>query len=1073
MNPYLTISIRRILQSGMLLIVLQPQADAATYSSGPLDFAYSGHNLWNSPGTAVHSEQFIGLSLPLEVIGIDAMVGSKKLGTRSGFSLNGLIGPGKVGENIGIDIDPGDVKVKYPLAINLDLPNAAVQAGSAINFGGHYSIAKTPLLSTAFSQLSGSVAGIFNVPALLVGEACIFNKCSGDVANVSITTNPVEVFSFNQNGNGKLQIFDTNQVINFGNEFPIIADYDPIPGIGIGTKLGGVTIYTPSIATQSSTPLPNGVLFSHGSSQIFDLSLDLATLVNAALDLPPPNITAHIGPIDASLSAYSANAQFQLGLEQTFSFDPTPMIRLAFDRPVSIVDSSAANGIAAKLTTDQYSLNLEDLAKVEFKFSEDTKVTPTFTLKNAFRNLTELKLDFSMLFKMLEAKVSFQNLEYGFDGFAKQVGNADLGEWTLFDESFSLNMGSFSGQSFVIDVAGNNRLPAVWQGLTSNHLMSDAGNWENQRKLSDGEALVIKNQGQLSQIQNDYLKQLDGITFVENGSGVTLQGIAVGNGGGIVNQSAVLQTVALEQTLTANQQWVGGDAGLKVTGKLDLADHSLWLRHTQLEQTNPLTVGKTGLADLLLSENSSLRGDSLKLGEKAGGSGKLSVQDGSVVELGRDLSAGPGGASLNVDSGGKISVGNQLQLGNAAGVETQIRIQAKNSQVDVAGATHLGDAGRVYLDAINGGRLNTAEIFLSQGSGGRVDANINGAGSAWNVSGHLNADGNGNATIKVANGGALTVGSASNLKNARLGSGQGQTLLEIGDGGQVNIHGDLAVGGHGDVRLNGGALMAWKVTDGGLPVLAGNDRTRLTVDGATQIAAGGNLSLDNAKPIFGGGLNVAGHLSSSRDSAIQGNMALTGQGTVAVNDGTLSLNGDLDHNGADFQVADGATATLLGEVRGAGSFSGGGHVNFAGDFLPGNSPAAIDFGGDDVSFLAGSVLTLEIFGNTPGSQFDQLVGIDHLDFFGDLHLIFAENFNPEIGSSLDLFRFNSFSGRFDPGHILVSGLHDKSLDFSQLALNGSLSFAAVPLPPAAWLFGTALLAWRLPTRRSGLSAVRQ
>src|SRR5574343_1204427 len=96
-NPYLTISIRRILQSGMLLVVIQSQADAAIYSSGPLDFAYSGYNLWNSPGSAVHSEQFIGLSLPLEVIGIDAMIGSKKYGTLSGFSLSGLIGPGKVG----------------------------------------------------------------------------------------------------------------------------------------------------------------------------------------------------------------------------------------------------------------------------------------------------------------------------------------------------------------------------------------------------------------------------------------------------------------------------------------------------------------------------------------------------------------------------------------------------------------------------------------------------------------------------------------------------------------------------------------------------------------------------------------------------------------------------------------------------------------------------------------------------------------------------------------------------------------------------------------------------------------
>lgn len=259
---------------------------------------------------------------------------------------------------------------------------------------------------------------------------------------------------------------------------------------------------------------------------------------------------------------------------------------------------------------------------------------------------------------------------------------------------------------------------------------------------------------------------------------------------------------------------------------------------------------------------------------------------------------------------------------------------------------------------------------------------------------------------------------------------------------------------------------------GGIPLLTVNDRTRLAVDVATQVAAGGNLLLDNAKPIFGGGLNVAGQLSSSRDSAIQGNLALTGLGQVAVKDGALTLNGNRDRNGVDFWVAAGASATLLGNVHGDGSFSGGGHVNFGGDYLPGNSPATIDFGGNDVSFLAGSVLTLEIFGNTPGSQFDQLIGIDHLDLFGDLRLIFAESFSPDIGSSLDLFQFNSFSGRFDPGHILVTGLQGRSLNFSQLALNGSLSIKAVPLPPGGWLFATALLAWRLPKRRSGLSVIR-
>jgi autotransporter family porin len=182
----------------------------------------------------------------------------------------------------------------------------------------------------------------------------------------------------------------------------------------------------------------------------------------------------------------------------------------------------------------------------------------------------------------------------------------------------------------------------------------------------------------------------------------------------------------------------------------------------------------------------------------------------------------------------------------------------------------------------------------------------------------------------------------------------------------------------------------------------------------------------------------------------------------------LTLMGDVLHNGATINTLTGATTVFQGAVSGAGNFSGGGNVDFEKSYAPGNSPAAINFGGDNVTFGTNSTLSMDIFGANPGQQYDQLLNIGKLDFEGQLKLNFA-NYSPDVAMIFTLFDYKSFSGSFDSARIFVGGIDKSRLDFSQLALNGELSVRAIPIPPS-FIFLASGLAVMLTSnlRRKGL-----
>lgn len=92
---------------------------------------------------------------------------------------------------------------------------------------------------------------------------------------------------------------------------------------------------------------------------------------------------------------------------------------------------------------------------------------------------------------------------------------------------------------------------------------------------------------------------------------------------------------------------------------------------------------------------------------------------------------------------------------------------------------------------------------------------------------------------------------------------------------------------------------------------------------------------------------------------------------------------------------------------------------------------------------------MEIVGGAPGAQFDQLLDLGLLSFDGTLNLVFGTGFVPIAGQQLALFDFDSFSGRLGAADITVTGFDRELLDFSRLAVDGTLTVTAVP-EPGTW-----------------------
>ena len=147
---------------------------------------------------------------------------------------------------------------------------------------------------------------------------------------------------------------------------------------------------------------------------------------------------------------------------------------------------------------------------------------------------------------------------------------------------------------------------------------------------------------------------------------------------------------------------------------------------------------------------------------------------------------------------------------------------------------------------------------------------------------------------------------------------------------------------------------------------------------------GGQIFLQNATIRFDDGLmNEGDVVATLGHSNVFGNTEVLDDGRFIVSGQSTATFFDDLHNDATFQVSTGSVVTFVGNVSGAGSFTGGGTTFFEADLDSGSSPGIVPFGGD-VAFGPLAHVIIE----AQGPSATPVPGIDHdqLDITGDVTL---------------------------------------------------------------------------------------
>lgn len=187
-------------------------------------------------------------------------------------------------------------------------------------------------------------------------------------------------------------------------------------------------------------------------------------------------------------------------------------------------------------------------------------------------------------------------------------------------------------------------------------------------------------------------------------------------------------------------------------------------------------------------------------------------------------------------------------------------------------------------------------------------------------------------------------------------------------------------------------------------------------------------------------------------------------GTLQIGeDGDFLIGGAVNNNGV-VELGDNSLLTIQGAFSGAGPINGaGGTTVFDGQLAPGNSPGLLVIEGDAI-FSENNETILEIAGLARGTEFDGIDVDGTLTLAGTLSIVLLDGFTFEVGDTFLLLQAGNLLGAFDTVNLPeIAGLQ-LLLDITGNSL--SLNVQAVPLPPALWLFLSALFVLRSKRREA-------
>jgi hypothetical protein len=420
----------------------------------------------------------------------------------------------------------------------------------------------------------------------------------------------------------------------------------------------------------------------------------------------------------------------------------------------------------------------------------------------------------------------------------------------------------------------------------------------------------------------------------------------------------------------------------------------------------------------------------------SGGGGALST---AIVTPG-SAKGGGGGGALEITAVGLVQLGSNsvLRLDGGDGAVTT-RAHAGSGS---GGGVRLSGAGVFPNGTISAQGAKDDNGFGGGGGGGRVLIEGMGIYSVGTPLDPLSLI----AGINVAHGGgpALILAGVITVVPYTTLVPLGQTLeiapqtLQVATAtnpavelviGNLYVFGEVTVPSGGvthkyEIQL---APAASRITGTNLLTIAGSLAGSGVVEVPVKVAAGGELNLVNDIITFPGD-----------------GIGATDDGLV--NLGTANLINSVIHGdvrspaGSTNNVA--GSATFNGHFKGAASFSGTQNlVTFNGGYDPGDSPAAVNFGGS-VAFGSGGTLTMELGGTSAGTQYDQLNVTATANFGGTLNVVLINGFVPAAGQVFQLFNAASRVGSFTTVNLpaLNAGLAWNN----QIGANGAIAVVAAP-----------------------------
>ena len=344
-------------------------------------------------------------------------------------------------------------------------------------------------------------------------------------------------------------------------------------------------------------------------------------------------------------------------------------------------------------------------------------------------------------------------------------------------------------------------------------------------------------------------------------------------------------------------------------------------------------------------------------------------------------------ATLNIETGGTVSVGNQILIRNSG-------------QVNILGGT-LRAANFVFEDKslnFDRGTLHlTQNTLINSSNIFDLDVNNLNSGKTLRVDGITTLQ-----TPLTLNDGKFSTDSIVGFNNLNHQSG----TFEL-------THSDFSIGSAGIAGPN----------------------VNLPTNAAIDVTNNATIAVD-------GVLNLSGGMFSA--ARLTNNGTIIASGNTASYFGTGDPGKELVHNGLEIRTTAGSRLALIGPVSGSGDFTGPGDVYFMTDYSPGNSTDIINFEGDAHFYGYGDNngygdLNIELAGLLPG-EFDQLRIAGDASIDGYLAIELLDGFLPSPNDEFEILDIGgTLSGQFvglDEGD-LVGNFGGENLFISYTAGDGN------------------------------------